>query len=120
MMLLPMLKGGRVAKEWQPISELMCSAPSSRCTSLIAENSGRSGHPVHSPDGRCGTSAANLPAGTSAASRAACGGGCCGLYRARRPAAEKFADAFFEHVAGVFSGHRQNFLADDARRATAR
>src|ERR1700689_5505397 len=44
MMLLPILKGGSVAKEWQPISELMCSAPSSRCTSLIAEKSGRCGH----------------------------------------------------------------------------
>src|SRR5580658_1579409 len=62
MMLLPMLNGGNVAKEWQPISALMCSAPTSFCNIFIAAKNGRSGHPVHNPDGRAGTNAASLAA----------------------------------------------------------
>src|SRR5690348_18177782 len=62
MMLLPMLKGGSVAKEWQPISALMCSGPVSFCRIFIAAKNGRSGHPVHSPDGRAGTRAASFAA----------------------------------------------------------
>ena len=63
MMLLPMLKGGNVANEWQPMSALMCSGPISRCSSFIAEKNGRSGQPVHKPDGRGGTNAASRAAG---------------------------------------------------------
>src|SRR6266446_5647054 len=62
MMLLPMLKGGSVANEWQPMSALMCSAPTSFCRIFIAAKNGRSGQPVHSPEGRGGTSAASLAA----------------------------------------------------------
>src|SRR5579862_1145590 len=65
MMLLPMLNGGRVAKEWQPMSALICNGPISRCNNFMAEKKGRSGHPVHRPDGRGGTSAANRAAGIS-------------------------------------------------------
>ena len=39
--------------------------PVSRCKSFMAVNSGRSGQPVHKPDGRDGTRAARRPAATS-------------------------------------------------------
>ena len=68
MMLLPMLNGGSVANEWQPMSALMCSAPVSFCSSFIAAKNGRSGQPMHRPEGRAGTSAASLPWGTSGTS----------------------------------------------------
>ena len=68
MMLLPMLKGGNVANEWQPMSALICSGPVSFCKSFMAEKNGRSGQPVHSPEGRGGTSVASFCAGTSGTS----------------------------------------------------
>src|SRR6185312_16313305 len=68
MMLLPMLNGGSVANEWQPMSALMCNGPISRCSSFIAEKNGRSGQPVQSPDGRAGTSRARRALGTSGTS----------------------------------------------------
>ena len=50
-----MLKGGSVEKVWQPMSADTWYAPSSRSTSFIAENTGRSGHPTQKPGGRKGT-----------------------------------------------------------------
>ena len=52
---LPRLNGANVEKEWQPISELMCTGPISFSSNFTAVNSGRSGHPVHRPGGRGGT-----------------------------------------------------------------
>ena len=51
-----MLNGGMVANEWQPMSALIWVGPSSRCTSLRALNTGRSGQPVQKAGGRAGRS----------------------------------------------------------------
>src|SRR5437016_11417589 len=51
---LPSETGAKVANEWQPMSALMWVGPSSRCISLIAENTGRSGQPVQKAGGRGG------------------------------------------------------------------
>jgi hypothetical protein len=50
-----MLKGGSVENVWQPMSAETWNSPSSRCTSFIAENTGRSGQPMQKPGGRGGT-----------------------------------------------------------------
>src|ERR1700722_20830103 len=55
MMLDPMWNGASVANEWQPISALTCTLPSSFCTIFIDEKNGRSGQPVHKLGGRSGT-----------------------------------------------------------------
>ena len=47
--------GAKVANEWQPMSALIWVGPSSRCISLIAENTGRSGQPVQKVGGRGGS-----------------------------------------------------------------
>jgi hypothetical protein len=52
---LPRLNGARVAKEWQPMSLEIWTLPTSRSSSLIAENTGRSGQPTQKPGGRSGT-----------------------------------------------------------------
>ena len=54
MVVLPMLNGGRIENRWQPMSQLMCSGPSSRCSSFMAVKIGRSGQPVQKPGGRGG------------------------------------------------------------------
>src|SRR2546422_8648479 len=61
---LPRLNGAKVANEWQPMSALMWVGPSSRCISLMALNTGRSGQPVQKFGGRGGMSpiAATAPA----------------------------------------------------------
>ena len=59
---LPTLKGGSVAKVWQPMSALTCRSPTSRWTILRALNTGRSGQPVQNPGGRPGTGAARISA----------------------------------------------------------
>jgi hypothetical protein len=51
-----MLNGAKVANEWHPISAEMCVGPSSRCMSLSAANTGRSGQPVQKFGGRGGSS----------------------------------------------------------------
>src|ERR1700716_2261913 len=56
-MLAPRLNGGRVRKEWQPMSALIWSGPASFCRSFREANRGRSGQPVHKPGGRGGTRA---------------------------------------------------------------
>ena len=48
--------GAKVANAWQPMSALIWVGPSSRCISLIAENTGRSGQPVQNVGGRGGSS----------------------------------------------------------------
>src|ERR671930_636775 len=53
---LPRLNGANVANEWQPISAVMWVGPISRCISLMALNTGRSGHPVQKFGGRAGMS----------------------------------------------------------------
>src|SRR6516162_3590907 len=53
---LPRLNGAKVANEWQPMSALMWVGPSSRCISLMALNTGRSGQPVQKFGGRAGIS----------------------------------------------------------------
>ena len=53
---LPRLNGAKVANEWQPMSALMWVGPSSRCISLMALNTGRSGQPVQKFGGRAGMS----------------------------------------------------------------
>ncbi|MNT31373.1 hypothetical protein D3C72_1672060 [compost metagenome] len=68
---LPMLKGGRIENRWQPMSALTWCAPSSRSTSFMALKMGRSGQPVQKPGGReCTTSPSALDgsAGSGAAS----------------------------------------------------
>src|ERR1700722_10609198 len=55
MMLAPMWNGANVAKEWQPMSALTCTLPSSFCTIFIDEKNGRSGQPVHKLGGRNGS-----------------------------------------------------------------
>ena len=104
MMLLPMLNGGRVAKEWQPMSALMCSGPVSFCSSLSAAKNGRSGQPVHSPDGRAGTSAASFAAGSSGNLARARRGG---RVRRRCPAREELPEPLAQHVDGVLAVHGQ-------------
>src|SRR5258708_13452057 len=64
MMLLPMLNGGSVANEWQPISAVMCRSSTSFCRIFVGAKEGRCGHPVHNGEGRGGTSAASLAAAT--------------------------------------------------------
>src|SRR6185503_4302191 len=51
---LPIENGAKVANEWQPMSALIWVGPISRCISLIAENTGRSGQPVQKVGGRGG------------------------------------------------------------------
>src|SRR3981081_2934085 len=53
---LPRLTGAKAGTEWQPMSALMWVAPSSRCISLMALNTGRSGQPVQKFGGRGGMS----------------------------------------------------------------
>ena len=53
-----------VANEWQPMSALMWVGPISRCTSLIAAKTGRSGQPVQKSGGRGGSRRAR-PGGVS-------------------------------------------------------
>src|SRR5260370_6061986 len=53
----PRLNGDKVANECQPMSALMWVGPSSRCISLMALNTGRSGQPVQKFGGRGGISA---------------------------------------------------------------
>src|ERR1700720_1205619 len=115
MMLLPMLNGGSVANEWHPISALMCSAPTSFCRIFIAAKNGRSGHPVHNPEGRAGTSAASLAAGTGEASVLGGGGGPPAGAQCRPPFVDKLADPLAQRIDGVFAKHRQRALAHDAR-----
>ena len=56
-MVLPWLKGGRVAKAWHPMSADTCVSPSSRWAILSALNIGRSGQPVQKAGGRLGRGA---------------------------------------------------------------
>src|ERR1700722_10225213 len=65
MMLDPMWNGASVANEWQPMSALTCTLPSSFCTIFIDEKNGRSGQPVHKLGGRSGTVLRNASIGTS-------------------------------------------------------
>ncbi len=80
MVVLPMLNGGRIENRWQPMSALTWCAPSSRSTSFIAVNIGRSGQPVQKPGGRACTLATSARACNAITRRAA---GCVGA--ARRP-----------------------------------
>ena len=66
---LPRLNGAKVANEWQPMSALMWVGPSSRCISLMALNTGRSGHPVQKLGGRGGMSPSAAIAGALCADR---------------------------------------------------
>jgi hypothetical protein len=59
---LPMLNGAKVANAWQPMSPEMWVGPNSRCISLMAENTGRSGQPVQKVGGRIGRSASEAAA----------------------------------------------------------
>ena len=59
MVVPPILKGGRMEKRWQPMSEAIWCSPVSLSTSFIAEKIGRSGQPVQKPGGRTGTSLAS-------------------------------------------------------------
>ncbi len=52
MVVAPMLKGGRIEKRWQPMSQETWCWPSSRSTSFIAVKIGRSGQPVQKEGGR--------------------------------------------------------------------
>jgi len=70
MMVPPRSNGGSVENEWQPMSALTCMGPISRASNFMDANSGRSGQPVHSPDGRAGTLRANIAAGSSGTERA--------------------------------------------------
>src|ERR1700735_3369719 len=78
MMLEPVLKGASVAKEWQPMSALTCTAPNSFCTIFIDEKKGRSGQPVHRPGGRTGTALRSSAIGISRCSVVATAGGDAG------------------------------------------
>ncbi len=49
---MPSENGAKVANEWQPMSALICVGPISRCVSLMAANTGRSGQPVQKFGGR--------------------------------------------------------------------
>ncbi len=51
------------------MSALTCIGPRSRSISFIAVKSGRSGQPVHRPEGRAGTAPASAAAGNSGCSR---------------------------------------------------
>ena len=104
-MVPPRSNGGSVEKEWQPMSALTCIGPISRASSFMDANSGRSGHPVHNPDGRTGTLRASMAAGSRGMSTP----GNCPIFR------QKFAQARHDHGAGIFARHRQRPLADDAR-----
>ena len=111
MMLLPMLNGGSVAKEWQPMSALMCSGPVSRCSSFMAAKNGRSGQPVQSPEGRGGTSFASCAGGHQR--RLARGGaGAPRRCSAGAHSREELADALAQHIDRVFAAHGQHALAE--------
>src|SRR3954463_11971343 len=56
-----MLNGGKVANEWQPMSAEICVGPISRCVSLIAANTGRSGQPGQKFGGGGGGGARRRP-----------------------------------------------------------
>src|ERR1700722_13748016 len=90
MMLAPIWNGANVAKEWQPISALTCTLPSSFWTIFIDEKNGRSGQPVHKLGGRSGTVLRNDSIGTrgrstggTAGAGGATGAKACGAQRAR-------------------------------------
>src|ERR1700730_3545024 len=68
MMLAPVLNGANGANEWQPISALTCTVPSSFCTIFIDEQNGSAGQPVHRPGGRSGTALRNSSSGSSGCS----------------------------------------------------
>ncbi len=68
MVVLPMLKGGRIENRWQPMSALTWCGPSSRSTSFIALKIGRSGQPVQKPGGRACTLSFSGRDGSGAAS----------------------------------------------------
>ena len=57
-----MLNGAKVANAWQPMSPEIWVGPSSRCISLMAENTGRSGQPVQKVGGRTGMSPSDAAA----------------------------------------------------------
>ena len=111
-----MLNGAKVANAWQPMSAEMCVGPSSRCVSLIAANTGRSGQPVQKFGGRGGSSptaaiAAPLwPSSLSAFAEISAASMPAGFAALR-----KFASPRSMHLAGVFAGLRQRALAVDAR-----
>ena len=110
-----MLNGGRVPKLWQPMSELMWVGPISRCASLSAVNTGRSGQPVQNVGGRTG----NSPTAASAAGLCAAICFCrATIAAASTPAGlrlgEEAGEAVEQHVGGVFAGLRQHALAVDA------
>ena len=48
----PIENGSKVPKAWQPMSAATCRGPSSCCTSVSAEKTGRSGQPIQKPGGR--------------------------------------------------------------------
>ena len=112
---LPSENGAKVANEWQPMSALIWVGPSSRCISLIAEKTGRSGQPVQNAGGRGGK-------------RAERGGGFClvrdqparlfrdgvGVDAFRPRLLQERSQTFEQHIGGIFAGLRQQALAEHA------
>ena len=82
-------------------------------------NSGRSGQPVHSPEGRAGTLAASALAGRSGTSTTVFGDGGSSRQQVAGVLGQEALDALQHHGARVFTRHRQRALADDARRTAA-
>ena len=115
MVVAPSSKGGMIEKRWQPMSDAMWCLPSSCSTSFMAAKIGRSGQPVQKPGGRPGTtrdrSGIVSPWPVLLGARTSLG------QELRRAGAQETADAVEHHLAGVFAGHRQIFLADEARAA---
>ncbi len=108
----PSMNGAKVANEWQPISALIWVGPISRCISLIAENTGRSGQPVQKVGGRGG----NAPSAAAACAfcathRVRLGRQCFGIDAGRLCCREEVAQALEQHVGRVFAGLRQHVLA---------
>src|SRR6516164_9019007 len=105
---LPRLNGAKVANEWQPMSALMWVGPSSRCISLMALNTGRSGQPVQKFGGRAGISPIAAMAAALCASipfaRAALAGRDAGATQLH---VDRLLDvvgtAFLDHEHGAFS-----------------
>ena len=113
---LPRLNGAKVANEWQPMSALIWVGPSSRCISLMAAKTGRSGQPVQKFGGRAGMSPTLATAPALCASIAFVRG----RHRVApsippgRVCARKAGQTLEQHFRGIFAGARQAALAEHA------
>ena len=93
----------------------MWVGPSSRCISLMAENTGRSGQPVQKVGGRAGRSPSEAAAAALCAEHLLhARGDRVGVDAGRPRLAQERREPVEQHVRGVVAGLRQRALAEDA------